>query len=262
MKKSILVCLLLSTVCYGAGGGWSEEDMARAMALSLLSPEERDLQEAIQLSQREEDVRVAARLVEEQSLEAQRQVDLREAARLAEQQKRNELRRLRAALRDAAQAHAVVLRGVAQGGDVHGLDAYVAPQLSVFVAQVQQALPHLQAPADLLGSIAVFIPAQFDYRDPDNVSTLIPKAEVERYAAAALATAAQDPNVVLAYSLHMAIIANLQSLRGDVRANMQEFINAICENYKTQGGCFQGVRNRGFIRLVDLVMTYFERMGM
>ncbi len=150
------------------------------------------------------------------------------------------------------------LQHINDGGDVHQIDAYTAAHLPA-VLQILTDNLGIAISGDatqLTTTLQKWAPVHFEYHKPNNTIAILGQARLVNYIQNALNTAAENRDVIAAYDLAVQAITGME---GDTQTrHRHELLNAIAENYETQGGCFQGVRNRIFIRIVDILCTVLE----
>ena len=147
-----------------------------------------------------------------------------------------------------------LLKVFPQGADVHGLDVHVAANLGVLNAigddlGVDNAA--LTA-ANMKDYFATFLKENPDFYKGYE-GTAVNHAQLLGYIDAALATASAQVSTLQMYSRIVSLIQLLDKDGIDTRTYLQHLFDAFSENYLTQGGCFEGVRNRAYIRYVAML---------
>lgn len=141
-----------------------------------------------------------------------------------------------------------------QESNVHGLDAHVAANIGVLNAigadlGVDNATLTV---ANMKSYLEAYIAKNSGFYKGYG-STAVSPAQLSGYIDAALATASQDAITLQTYSRVVSLLQVLEKENVDTITYLQDLLDAICENYLTQGGCFVGVRNRGFVRYVAML---------
>ncbi len=141
-----------------------------------------------------------------------------------------------------------ILKKVQQGADVHGLDAHVAANIAtIHVIAEDFAIDNSKLTvAEIKGYLEGFLKKNPDFYKGYE-ATAVTHPQLLGYIDAALATASADASTLQMYSRLTSLIQLMEKEGMDTRTCMQHFFDEVSENYLTQGGCFQGVRNRGSI---------------
>ena len=150
------------------------------------------------------------------------------------------------------------LQHINDGGDVHQIDGYTEQNLPAVLQILSDNLSVAisEDPNQVSTTLQNWAPVHFEYRRPNNTRMMIGKPRLCSYIDAALNKARENQSVFQAYDL---AVQAIEGMEGDTQTrHRHELLNAIAENYETQGGCFQGVRNRIFIRIVDILCTVLE----
>lgn len=150
------------------------------------------------------------------------------------------------------------LQHINDGGDVHQIDIYTEQNLPAVLQILSDNLSVAisEDPNQVSTTLQNWVPVHFEYRKPNNTIAILAQARLASYIQKALNTAAENRDVIAAYDVAVKAITDMD---GDTQTrHRHELLNAIAENYETQGGCFQGVRNRIFIRIVDILCTVLE----
>ncbi len=145
-----------------------------------------------------------------------------------------------------------VLSGISQGSNVHVLDAHVVANIGKLHAMGEAF--GVDNPALTAPEMRAYLLAHSDfYKGYERQA--VTKAQLTQHIDAALKTASLDGSVLRMYSRIVSLIQRLDREGMDSRTYLQLLFDAISENYLTQGGCPQGVRNRAYIRYVSLLNT-------
>ncbi|MBP9752334.1 MAG: hypothetical protein KBD31_00775 [Proteobacteria bacterium] len=99
-------------------------------------------------------------------------------------------------------------------------------------------------------------PTFYEAYEADKITT----NQLKEYIKTALHTANLDKNVLELYSLTTSGLLLFKE-KGDYLCYMQQLLDAFVENYRTRGGCFQGVRNRIFVRYSLFLMGYLYELS-
>jgi len=83
--------------------------------------------------------------------------------------------------------------------------------------------------------------------------TAVSPAELTGYINSALDTAGTDGSVREMYSRVISSIQRLEAEGVNTDGQLQLLLDALAENYLTRGGCFAGVKNRVYVRYVDIL---------
>ncbi len=142
------------------------------------------------------------------------------------------------------------LRSIPQGADVHTMDAHVAAnitKLSIIGDAFGVDNPNLS-----IANIQTYL-NQFTASYTGYEGQAVSSTELQGYITAALNTASRDKTTIGLYSRIISILQYLQNeiIEEDFYAHLKHLFDAIAENYKTRGGCFEGVRNRAYISYVS-----------
>lgn len=84
----------------------------------------------------------------------------------------------------------------------------------------------------------------------------VTQEDVKKYIDIALQTAKRDENVFKLYSLAISLLADYRKNHPDATTELQMMYDSFTENYKTNGGCFQGVRNRMFVLYLQYICLF------
>lgn len=139
---------------------------------------------------------------------------------------------------------------IPQGADVHIMDAHVTAniaKLPIIGDAFGIDTPNLSI-ADIQTYLNQFTTFYTGYE-----GQAVSSPEIQGYIAAALSTASGDKTTIGIYSRIVSIFKHLENEidAEDFHAHLKHLFDAIAENYKTRGGCFQGVRNRAYIRYIS-----------
>lgn len=88
----------------------------------------------------------------------------------------------------------------------------------------------------------------------------VSNAQLQGYITNALNTASRDQTTLGLYSRITSILQRLENeiREEDFHAHIKHLFDAIAENYITRGGCFEGVRNRAYIRYISTLNILME----
>ena len=141
-----------------------------------------------------------------------------------------------------------LLERVSHGVDVHTLDGHVVANM-VKLHTMGDAFG-IDNPALTVPEMRAYLLAHSDfYKDYER--QVVTGAQLTGYIDAALARASEQASTLGMYSR---VISLTQRLKPDDRTMyLKRLLDAISENYLTAGGCFQGVRNRIYVRYVDMM---------
>lgn len=140
------------------------------------------------------------------------------------------------------------LEGVAQGVDVHTLDDHVVGNIGKLHA-IGDAFK-VDNPALTIPEMHAYLLAHSNsYKGYEGQS--VAKMQLAGYIDAALTRASEQASTLSMYSRVVSLLQRLGSK--DQTMYLKRLFDAISENYLTQGGCFQGVRNRIYVRYVDMM---------
>lgn len=132
--------------------------------------------------------------------------------------------------------------------DVHVLDNFVVQEISNLVSrgeQIQfgQKSLSIESMQSILYSYLDQHPGFYTEYEKNTVS----HEELKSYISTALSTANRDQTVLQLYSLGVSALDLLEKSKVDTEFERKLIYDVFAENYKTNGGCFQGVRNRMFV---------------
>jgi hypothetical protein len=149
-----------------------------------------------------------------------------------------------------------MLKKVQQGADVHDLDAHVAANMATLhaIGEDFAADNSKLTAAEIKGYLEGFLKQNPDFYKGYE-ATAVTHPQLLGYIDAALATASADASTIQMYSRVTSLIQLMEKEGMDTRTYMQHFFDAVSENYLTQGGCFQGVRNRIYVRYVSMLYS-------
>lgn len=148
------------------------------------------------------------------------------------------------------------LTGVAQNADVHTLDGHVTANLAALHAMGDDFgvdNPNLTV-ADMRGYLVSFLGEHPGFYT-GYVGQAVTHEALIGYIDAALARASEQAPTLRMYSRVISLIQRLDAEGIDNRTYLQHMFDAIAENYLTHGGCFEGVRNRIYVRYVSIMNT-------
>jgi hypothetical protein len=145
---------------------------------------------------------------------------------------------------------------VPQNANVHVLDPYVSQHLaSLKQTGISLTFGTPDYPKEeILKALSAYLDANPGFYDGYEKEK-ITHEQLKGYIAVALSTASRDKNVLELYSLSVSCL-NILSDKEDISGYMKQLFDAFAENYKTQGGCFQGVRNRIFLCYNVFLINY------
>lgn len=141
--------------------------------------------------------------------------------------------------------------------DVHILDPFVSAHLGHLVAFGVQnhlgvaTLSQEEVTAILFNYLDEH-PGFYHEYEGQNVS----HEELKNFIQIALETAKRDPNVFQVYSLAISALNDFKKDNADVSTEFKLMFDCFAENYKTNGGCFQGVRNRMFVLYAQYICLF------
>ncbi|MDP2193327.1 MAG: hypothetical protein Q8K36_02225 [Alphaproteobacteria bacterium] len=159
------------------------------------------------------------------------------------------LRALESELKPITQEFSAFLK-TAANDNVHHYDAFVQKHVSTIAALAQRHLNFISIPTSKPETESLLLSNM-----PDNVHD-----SLGLYIHQAMQTASKQDDVVQVFAIQCSLIEFL-SILGAMNPKISEitdtlknsFYSSIAENYTTNGGCFEGVRNRAFIQLLTTV---------
>lgn len=142
----------------------------------------------------------------------------------------------------------VLLERISQGDDVHVLDGHVVANLER-LHTIGDAFG-VDTPTLTAAEMRTYLLSCCDsYKEYEGHA--VTKMQLNGYIGAVLTTASEQTSTLRMYSRVVSLIQHLGTR--DQAMYLKRLLDAISENYLTQGGCFQGVRNRIYIRYVDMM---------
>lgn len=144
------------------------------------------------------------------------------------------------------------LRGIRQDSNVHSIDTHVAANIAKLPV-IGNAFGVDNPNLGIAAIQAYLNPFTTTYAGYEGRA--VSSAQLQGYITATLNTAAQDPITLGLYSRITSIFQRLENevTNENFSTHIKHLFDAIAENYLTQGGCFQGVRNRAYIRYISIL---------
>lgn len=157
-----------------------------------------------------------------------------------------------AAHRATLEALITFLKGIRQDSNVHSIDAHVAANIAKLPV-IGNAFGVDNPNLGIAAIQAYLNPFTTTYAGYEGRA--VSSTQLQGYIATTLNTAAQDPITLGLYSRITSILQRLQNeiAAEEFNAHTKHLFDAIAENFLTQGGCFQGVRNRAYIRYISIL---------
>lgn len=142
------------------------------------------------------------------------------------------------------------LGSIPQGSDVHVLDTHIAANIGKLPAIGNDF--GIDNPNLTNEDISTYL-NRFTGTYNGYEGKAVTSAQLQGYITTALTTAASDATTRGLYSRLISIFQRLELeiMPNDFQAHLKHLFDAIAENYMTRGGCFQGVRNRAYIRYIS-----------
>jgi hypothetical protein len=144
------------------------------------------------------------------------------------------------------------LKGIRQDSNVHSIDTHVAANIAKLPV-IGNAFGVDNPNLGIAAIQAYLNPFTTTYAGYEGRA--VSSTQLQGYIATTLNTAAQDPITLGLYSRITSILQRLQNeiAEEEFNAHTKHLFDAIAENHLTQGGCFQGVRNRAYIRYISIL---------